>query len=117
MKTLEHFQTIVISVCLVICACDCTSIFDINNQDETDKKEIQDLKVQVNSLTSVVEHLLKDSESKENKVNSLTSVLQHFLEDSNLKETRITTLEKTVGELEKTINIQVELNSQDNKTK
>ena len=75
------------------------------------------MKVQVNSLASIVEHLLKDSESKENKVNSLTSILQHFLEDSNLKETRITTLEQTVGELQKTINIQVELNSQANKSK
>ena len=99
----------------MIIACDCTSPFDIH--DGTDKSEIQELKIQVKSLTSVVEHLLKDSESKENKVNSLTSILEHSLEDSKLKENRILSLENKVAELENTINIQVQLNSHAYQTK
>ena len=111
----EHFPVVVISVCLVIIACDCTSTFDIH--DGTDKSEIQELKIQVKSLTSVVEHLMKDSESKEHKVNSLTSVLELFLEESKWKENRILSLENKVAELEKTINIQNEMNLQAYKTK
>ena len=117
MKTFQYYHTTVISVCLVIFACDYTLTLDITNQGGTDKSEMQEFKIQVKYLASVVEHLLKDSESKENKVNSLTSVLEHFMKESKSKENRILSLENKVAELEKTIHIQNEMKSKSNKTK
>ena len=112
MKPLGHFPTIVISVCLVIFSCECTIAYGIDNHDVTDKSEIQDLKMQVNSLTATVGHLLRESKSKEIQVNYLTSVIEHFLEESKSKENRISSLENKVAKLEKTIHIQTVLNSQ-----